>query len=339
MTTPATAPEIAEPSTSARRTGGARYVLGKVGGAVVSLFVVLVLGFFLIRVLPGDPIRLQTRNSSVGAAQVAQLRHQFGFDKPLPAQFVDYLVNLARGDLGTSTKFQVPVSQLILQRLWPTVLLVGVATVISILLGLWQGTRAGWRRGSGFDRFSTGVALTLWSAPTFWLGMILLAVAGAWFPTQGILDPDTPAAFLPQLLDVLHHLVLPCLTLVAVLYAQYLLVMRSSLLEEMNADYLTTARAKGLRDDFVRSRHAVPNALLPTVTLIFINLGFVVGGAVTVEAVYSWPGLGQLLYEAITDHDGPLLQALLLVLAGAVLVMNLIGDLLLHVIDPRVRAA
>lgn len=338
MTSPAATPALAEPSPSAR-SGGARYVLGKVGGAVVSLFVIVVLSFFLIRVLPGDPIRLLTRNTSLGAAQVAELRHQFGLDKPLPAQFVDYMVGLAHGDLGVSLRFGQPVSQLILRALWPTVLLVGVATLISILLGLWQGTRAGWRRGSGFDRFSTGFALTLWSAPTFWLGMILLALAGSWFPTQGILDPDTPPEFLPQALDVLHHLVLPCLTLVAVLYAQYLLVMRSSLLEEMNADYLTTARAKGLRDDLVRDRHAVPNALLPTVTLVFIQLGFVVGGAVTVETVYSWPGLGLLLYQALSDHDGTLLQGLLLVLAGAVLVMNLIGDLLLHVIDPRVRAA
>ena len=339
MTSPATTPALAEPSTSARRSGGARYVLGKVGGAVVSLFVVLVLGFFLIRVVPGDPIRLLTRNTSVGPAQVALLRHQYGLDKPLPAQFVDYLVGLAHGDMGASLKFQQPVSDLILQRLWPTVLLVGVATLIAILLGLWQGTRAGWRRGTGFDRFSTGFALALWSAPTFWLGMILLALGGSLFPTQGILDPDTPPEFFAQAFDVMHHLVLPCLTLVAVLYAQYLLVMRSSLLEEMNADYLTTARAKGLREDMVRSRHAVPNALLPTVTLIFINLGFVVGGAVTVETVYSWPGLGLLLYQALADHDGPLLQGLLLVLAGAVLVMNLIGDLLLRVIDPRVRAA
>jgi len=338
VTSPAATPALAEPSPSAR-SGGARYVLGKVGGAVVSLFVIVVLSFFLIRVLPGDPIRLLTRNTSLGAAQVAELRHQFGLDKPLPAQFVDYMVGLAHGDLGVSLRFGQPVSQLILRALWPTVLLVGVATLISILLGLWQGTRAGWRRGSGFDRFSTGFALTLWSAPTFWLGMILLALAGSWFPTQGILDPDTPPEFLPQALDVLHHLVLPCLTLVAVLYAQYLLVMRSSLLEEMNADYLTTARAKGLRDDLVRDRHAVPNALLPTVTLVFIQLGFVVGGAVTVETVYSWPGLGLLLYQALSDHDGTLLQGLLLVLAGAVLVMNLIGDLLLHVIDPRVRAA
>jgi peptide/nickel transport system permease protein len=339
VTSPAAAPALAEPSPSARRTFGARYVLGKVGGAIVSLFVIVVLGFFLIRVLPGDPIRLLTRNTALGPAQVAQLRHDLGLDKSLPAQFVDYLVNLLHGDLGMSANFQQPVSQLIMQRLGPTVLLVGAATVLSVLLGLWQGTRAGWRRGSRFDRLSTGIALTLWSAPTFWLGMIILALAGSWFPTQGILDPDTPPSFLPQALDVLHHLVLPCLTLVAVLYAQNLLVMRSSLLEEMNADYLTTARAKGLRDDLVRDRHAVPNALLPTVTLIFIQLGFVVGGAVTVETVYSWPGLGLLLYQALSDHDGNLLQGLLLVLAGAVLVMNLIGDLLLHVIDPRVRAA
>jgi peptide/nickel transport system permease protein len=339
VTSPAAAPALAEPSPSARRTFGARYVLGKVGGAIVSLFVIVVLGFFLIRVLPGDPIRLLTRNSALGPAQVAQLRHDLGLDKPLPAQFVDYFVGLFHGDLGMSVNFQQPVSQLILQRLGPTVLLVGAATVISVLLGLWQGTRAGWRRGSRFDRLSTGIALTLWSAPTFWLGMIILALAGSWFPTQGILDPDTPASFFPQVFDVVHHLVLPCLTLVAVLYAQNLLVMRSSLLEEMNADYLTTARAKGLRDDLVRDRHAVPNALLPTVTLIFIQLGFVVGGAVTVETVYSWPGLGLLLYQALSDHDGYLLQGLLLVLAGAVLVMNLIGDLLLHVIDPRVRAA
>jgi len=339
VTSPATTPALAEPGTSARRSGGARYVLGKVGGAVVSLFVVMVLGFFLFRVLPGDPIRLLTRNTSVGAAQVAELRHRYGLDKPLPAQFLDYVGNLLRGNMGDSLKFQQPVADLILQRLWPTVLLVGVATLLSILLGLWQGTRAGWRRGTGFDRFSTGFALALWSAPTFWLGMILLALAGSLFPTQGILDPDTPNSFLPQAVDVAHHLVLPCLTLVAVLYAQYLLVMRSSLLEEMNADYLTTARAKGLRDDMVRSRHAVPNALLPTVTLIFIQLGFVVGGAVTVETVFSWPGLGLLTYQALQGPDLPLLQGSFIVLAAIVLVMNLLAGMLYRVIDPRVRAA
>jgi peptide/nickel transport system permease protein len=337
VTTASIAPELAEPTTG--RGGTARYVAGKVVGALVSLLMVVVLGFFLVRVLPGDPVRLLTRGRPVGAAQLAALRHQFGLDKPLWGQFWDYLTQLAHGDLGQSLSLGQPVATLIGQRFGPTLLLVGTATVISIAAGLWQGIRAGWQRGSRYDQVSTGIALVLWSAPTFWLGLLLLAWAGAWFPTRGIVSPDTPPEFLPQALDALHHLVLPCVTLVAVLYAQYLLVMRSSLQEEMNSDYLTTARAKGLRDDAVRTRHAVPNALLPTVTLIFLNLGLVVGGVVTVEAVYSWPGLGLLLYQAVVEHDGPLLLGMLLVLAGAVLVMNLIGDLLLRFIDPRVRAA
>ncbi|GAA3436680.1 hypothetical protein GCM10018954_062890 [Kutzneria kofuensis] len=169
--------------------------------------------------------------------------------------------------------------------------------------------------------------------------MILLAVAGSWFPTQGILDPDTPPEFFPQVFDVLHHLVLPCLTLVAVLYAQYLLVMRSSLLEEMNSDYLTPPPApRAFVTTWCAARHAVPNALLPTVTLIFINLGFV--SAARSPSRPSTPGPASAT-AVRGDHRPrrPAAAGLLLVLAGAVLVMNLIGDLLLRVIDPRVRAA
>ena len=144
---------------------------------------------------------------------------------------------------------------------------------------------------------------------------------------------------LPNVLDVAHHLVLPSLTMVAVVYAQYLVVMRSSLLEEMGADYLTTARAKGLREDLVRRRHAVPNALLPTITLIFLHLGLIVAGAITVETVYSWPGLGLLMYEALRVPDLPLLQGTFIVLAGSVIVMNVVADVLYRLVDPRVRAS
>ncbi|AHH97682.1 ABC transporter permease [Kutzneria viridogrisea] len=336
--TNALSPEVVEPTRGAGR-GTLRYVATKVGGALVSLVLVVVLGFFLFRVLPGDPVKTITRDAPVDPARLAELRAQLGLDDPLPVQFLRYLGGLLRGDLGQSYNYRQPVLDLILDRVGPTLLLVGTATVIAAALGLWLGVRGGWRRGSRFDRASTGIALLLWSAPTFWLGMVLLTVTGTLFPSQGIIDPATPPGLLPQALDLLHHLALPCLTLVAVIYAQYLLVMRSSLLEEMNADYLTTARAKGLRDDLVRRRHAVPNALLPTVTLIFLNLGMVVSGAVTVETVFSWPGLGQLTFKAINSRDLPLLQGTFIVLAGAVLVMNLVADLLYRVIDPRVRAA
>ncbi|MGP4015699.1 ABC transporter permease [Saccharopolyspora sp. 5N708] len=337
-----TVAEPAAPSGGGRRM--ARYLGGKIGGGLVSLFLVAVLGFFLFRVMPGDPVRTMTRGAPVTDQQLAVLRERFGLDQPLWKQFVDFLGNLLRGDLGTSYTYSRPVGELILERIGPTVLLVGTATIIAVLLGLWMGARAAWRHGGAFDKTSTSIALTLWSVPTFWLGLIVLMAFGVGvgpipglFPVGGISSPDTPPELLPQILDVAHHLVLPALTMVAVIYAEYLMVMRSSLLEEMGEDYLTTARAKGLREDLVRRKHAVPNALLPTVTLIFLRLGLVVGGAITVETVFSWPGLGLLTFEALRVPDLPLLQGIFIVLAGSVVVMNVLADVLYRVLDPRVR--
>jgi peptide/nickel transport system permease protein len=314
-------------------------VLTKVGGGLISLGLVVVLGFLLFRVLPGDVVQTMFRGRPATPEAMAELKSQLGLDDPLYQQFLDYVWRLLHGDLGESYVFRVPVAQKIGERLGPTLLLVGVATLIAVALGLWLGTRSAWRRGSRFDRVSTGVALALWSTPTFWLGMLLLGATSGLFPTQGIVDSDTPPDFLSQTIDVAHHMVLPTITLVAVIYAQYQLVMRSSLLEEMGSDYLTTARAKGLRDDLVRRRHAVPNALLPTVTLVFLHLGFVIAGAVTTETVFTWPGLGLLTYDALSDRDLPLLQGTFIVLAGAVIAMNVLADILYRVLDPRVRTS
>lgn len=346
MTDVVTAPEAA-PSHRRVRGGALRYVLTKLGGAVISLLLVVVLGFFLFRVLPGDPARTLTRDRPVSNDQLAALRHQLGLDQSLLSQFWHYLTGLLHGDLGTSYEYKQPVIHMIAGRIWPTILLTGTATVLAAALGLWLGTRAAWKHGSAGDKATTGIALVFWSMPTFWLALILLIVFGAGlgpipglFPTAGMATPGgVGGGFIGHVGDVLHHLVLPCVTLIAVIYAQYVMVMRASLIEEMGADYLTTARAKGLREDLVRRRHAVPNALLPTVTLIFLNLGFVVSGAVTVETVFTWPGLGYLTFQALDHNDLPLLQGSMIVLAGAVIVMNLLADLLYRVLDPRVRTA
>ncbi|MGC9665938.1 ABC transporter permease [Planosporangium sp. 12N6] len=320
-----------------------RYVAAKVAGAAVSLVAVLLTGFFLFKVLPGDPVRALTQGRPVSPEQLARLRHQFGLDKPMAAQFGDYVLRILHGDLGASYQYKTSVAGLIGEHLLPTVYLVGTATVLAALLGLRVGIRSAWRHGSLGDRLHTGVALVLWSVPTFWLGLLLIVVLAVGvgpipgvFPTGGMSTPDTHG-FVPVLVDRLRHLALPCLTLVAVIYAQYALTMRASLLDEMGADYLTTARAKGLRDDEVRRRHAVPNALLPTMTLIFVNIGFVVSGSVLVETIFSWPGLGSLFYEALTVPDLPLLEGLFIVFSAAVIVMNLLADLLYPVLDPRVR--
>ncbi|WP_415830215.1 ABC transporter permease, partial [Kibdelosporangium persicum] len=279
---------IAEAPPPQRGGGAVRYLLTKVGGAIMSVLMVVVLGFFLFRVMPGDPVTIMTRGRPVSGAQLDQLRAEHGFDQPILVQFWNYLVGLLHGDFGNSYAFNAPAGAIIGERLGPTLLLSGTAAVLAAALGLWLGAKTAWYRNGPLDRASTGVALVFWSIPPWWLGVVLLMIAGGVFPTGGMQSPDSPTALVPHALDVAHHMVLPVFTLVLAIYGQYQLVMRASLLEEMNSDYLTTARAKGLRDDMVRRRHALPNALLPTTTLVFLHLGMVVSGAITVEAVYSW---------------------------------------------------
>ncbi|CAM5698222.1 ABC transporter permease [Streptomyces californicus] len=211
--------------------------------------------------------------------------------------------------------------------------------MIYTLLGIWLGARSAWRNGSAGDLGrNTALALTLYSVPSFWLGLLLIITLSVGvgpipglFPTGGMESGDT--AGFDRVLDIAHHMVLPVVTLVAVEYARTLLVMRSSLLDEMGGDYLTTARAKGLRDDLVRRKHAVPNAMLPTVTLLFVNLGTTVAGAILVETVFSWPGLGGLFYQALSVPDLPLVQALFFVFASAVILMNTLADVIYPLLD------
>ena len=325
-------------------TAANRRIGGKLVGAVLSLAFVLVFNFFLFRVLPGDPAKNLTRNRLVPAEQVQALRESFGLGKPLPQQFAGYVRDTLRGDLGISYKFRRPVSDVIAERIWPTVLLLGLSTVLSTIIGLFIGIRGAWRRGSTFDRGSLAVSLALYAMPEFWLGILLLIAFGVGvgplpglFPTGGLSTPGTDLTSLAGVLDVARHLFLPCLTLTLAYLAEYALVMRSSLLDELGEDYLVTARAKGLRDALVLRRHAVPNALLPTTTLIFLNLGFVVSGAITIETVFSWPGLGLLSYEALRTPDYPVLQGVFLLFSAAVIVANVLADLLYPYLDPRVR--
>jgi peptide/nickel transport system permease protein len=223
---------------------------------------------------------------------------------------------------------------------WPTVLLLGVATVGSTILGVLIGIFGAWRRGSAFDVSSLGFALVTYSMPEFWLGILLLIAFAAslgWFPTGGMVTAGAGYTGFANVADVANHMVLPAITLILAYIGEFALVMRSSLLDVMGEDYLTTARAKGLREALVLRRHAVPNALLPTVSLVALSFGFVVSGAITVETVFSWPGLGLLSYEALRAPDYPLLQGLFLLFSVTVIVANLIADLVYAYLDPRVR--
>jgi peptide/nickel transport system permease protein len=315
-----------------------RYLARKVLHALATLVAVLAFNFFLFRVMPGDPIGLLTRSEKLTDADVAELRAEYGLDQPMPQQFLNYSGDVLRGDLGVSLRTAVPVSTLIGERVWPTVLLVGVGTVLSTALGVLIGIKGGWTRGSLFDTSTLYGSLVLYSMPEGWLGMLLLITfAGTlgWFPAGGFRTGETTG--FAEVIDVANHLFLPCLTLTLGYIGEYAIVMRSALLETVNEDYIQTAEAKGVPDHLVRRHHAVPNAFLPTFTLIFLSFGYLLGGAIVIEAVFSWPGIGQLTYDSINQLDYPVIQAIFLITSAMVIVFNLAADLLYGRLDPRVR--
>jgi peptide/nickel transport system permease protein len=318
--------------------GSRRYILRKVLYAAGTLAFVLTFNFFLFRVL-GDPVTLLTRSLRLDPTEQQELREQLGVADPVAEQFVNYVGDTMRGELGVSFLSGRPVSEVIGERVWPTVLLVGSATILATIFGVWAGIRGAWNRGSAFDSSSLLGSLVFWSMPEGWLGMILLIVfAGTlgWFPAGGM-ESVEPYTGLQHVVDVLYHLFLPCLTLTLGYIGEYTIIMRSSLLEVMGEEYVTTAQAKGLRDKIVRRRHAVPNAILPTFTLIFYSIGFVLGGSIIVETVFSWPGLGLLTYGAIQRLDYPVIQGVFLVFSAAVIFANLGADIAYGYVDPRIR--
>lgn len=327
--------------------GTRRYVVRKVFQAFLTLVAVIVFNFFLFRVWsPGDPVSFLTRGqgANISVEERQELIHEYGLDRSTWGQFTEYLKDTFTGKLGASSFFQgEAVMDVFLRFLPPTLLLVGVSTVLSTIIGLWMGIRSGWRRGSAFDRVSMVGSLLLYSMPEFWLGMLLLLLFSTtlgWFPAGGRISTNvSELSGVEYVFDVLNHLFLPALTLTLAYIGAYYLVMRSSLLDVLGEDYITTARAKGVRERDVLNRHAVRNGLLPTVTLVALYFGYVIGGAITVEVVFSYQGLGLLTYTAIVGKDYWLLQGLFLFFSATVILFNLAADFLYGYLDPRVREA
>jgi peptide/nickel transport system permease protein len=318
-----------------------RFVVSRVLGALATLFFVLVVNFFLFRVISDDPVGKLFRGRNLTSEQIQAKREQFNLDGSQFEQFVAYVKQTLQFNLGDSILSGRPVTTEIREALWPTIMLVGTSTIFSMLIGILFGIYAGWRRRSAFDAGATTFSMFTYSVPDFWLGMLLLsffAVQLGWFPTGGFEDAGSTKTGFGALLDQLHHMFLPALTLTLAYIGEYMIIMRSSLIDTLNEDYLQLARAKGLRDSLVRRRHAVPNALLPVVSLAALNFGFILSGAIAVEAIYSWPGLGQATIEAIRGPDYAMLQGLFLLFSASLILANLIVDLTYGYLDPRVEA-
>jgi peptide/nickel transport system permease protein len=322
---------------------GGRYLGRKLAQAFATIIAIVVLNFLLFRLMPGSPERVLFRNPNLSPAVVEAARVRWGLDKPLiPDQLVAYVGSTLTGDLGYSFKFRgQAVTDVIADRVGPTLLLVGLGELVSIVVGLGLGSYAGWRRGGRVDRVGNGVSLILYSMPYFVIGMPLIIIFAAglhWFPTSGMQSVGGGAKpFLESMVDLGSHLALPLATVSLGLIGGYSILMRSSIIETRSEDYITTARAKGLSDGRILRSHAFPNALLPMVTLIAINLGYVIAGAITAEVVFSWPGLGTLTVSALQSRDYPVLQGIFLLLAVSVVLANLAADLIYGFLDPRVR--
>ena len=322
---------------------GNRFIARRVVQALVTIVLIVLVNFLLFRAMPGSPERILARNPNVTPRAIEETRERWGLNKPLiPDQFIAYLGATARADFGFSFVARGhPVTEVIGSRLGPTLLLFGAGELIAIVAGLAIGAYAGWRRGGVVDYVGNGISLILYSMPYFLLGMILLLVFSSTLhllPSFGMSTPGLRygSAF-DQVKDIGLHFILPLATVSLGLIGQYSILMRSAVIDTLGEDYATTARAKGLTGGRILRHHLLPNALLPAVTLIAINLGYVVAGAITVEYVFNWPGLGRLTVEALNSRDYPVLQGIFLLLGVSVVLANLAADLVYSLLDPRVR--
>ena len=311
-------------------------------GAAALIAAVLALNFILIHLAPGDPA-LTIAGGMGGATEemLRDIRQAYGLDHPLHHQLLVYMERMLSGDLGYSLFFNAPVMDLILARLGPTILLVMTAMSISLTLGTFLGVLASRKPGGVVANLVTVLSLAGYSAPVFCTGIVLLLVFSATiplFPLSGMYDLRLESAGLVRALDVAHHLVLPAVTLAIVFLAQYSRISRASMLDVLGADYIRTARAKGLSDRAVLYRHALRNALLPVVTLAGLQFGNMLSGAVLVETVFNWPGLGQLAFESILRRDHPTVLGILFFASAMVVAANLLTDIAYRIVDPRIRA-
>ncbi len=291
--------------------------------------------------MPGDPLAMIMRNPKASPEAIERTKELFGLGRPWYVQFFIYVQNLFKGDLGLSFIHKKPVVEIILDKIMPTIIMVGIAQILAIVVGMILGVISAWKRGTKIDVVALGFSLITYSMPTFWLGIILISIFSIGlriFPTSGMFTPgQTFASTMAMIKDGARHLFLPVLALSLVLIGEYALTMRNTLLDVFTEDYMTTVKAKGFGDNYIIKKHALPNAMLPMITIIAINLGLIIGGTIQIETIFSWPGLGRLMYEALKGRDYPLLQGIFLLITVSVILANFIADIMYSYLDPRVK--
>jgi ABC-type dipeptide/oligopeptide/nickel transport system permease component len=318
----------------------ATYVVKRILQLLPVILVVICVNFFILRLAPGDPINYLIGDASVTPEFIEELRRQYGFDRPLYVQLWFYLVQVAQGDLGYSFISRDAVSSIILSRMPASLLLLGSQFVLSIIFGIALGVISAYRRGSMTDHAVSFISLIGFAVPAFWLGQMLILIFALWlnlFPSQGMRSLRFDLTGWAAALDVLHHLVLPTLTLTIFNLALIARVTRANMINVLRNEYITYARSKGLPEPTVVLVHALKNAILPVITVIGLNFRTLIAGAVLTETVFAWPGVGRLTFEAIFARDYPVLMGILIVIGITVVIANILTDIAYSWLDPRVR--
>ena len=321
--------------------GLAGYIVRRSIYTVVLIYLVLTLNFILFVAMPGDPVAILASSLRLRPDQVEKVVKLFGLDQPIHIRYFKYLQSMFTFNFGYSYYYGGrPVAELIMERLPNTIILLGSATVFAIIAGVIIGAVAAYRRGGKFDVTAITASLLTTALPTFWMGMIFLLIFGVylhWFPLAGAMSRPPPTEFWAQIVDRLWHLFLPGLTLFLFFYGSFALLTRSAVLETLTEDYILTAKAKGLDDRKILFKHALRNALLPLVTTAAIWLASVIGGAIITEQIFTYEGMGYLIWMAVARYDYPVLQATFYILALAVIIANFIADIIYGFIDPRIK--
>jgi len=318
------------------------FVIKRLIDGAILFFMTVTLNFFLFRVMPGDPTAFLIENPKFTAETRKALLKLFGLDKPLWEQYLIYIKNSFTFNFGISFQYLAPVRDLIFSvRLLNTLALMIPATLLATILGVIVGTVAAWKRGSKFDSTSTFVSLVFYSTPVYWIGLLVMLVFAYYLgilPFRGSITPGIKYENVLQFAaDYLWHLAGPLLTLTLVNFGGYLLIMRSNLLDVFSQDYIVAARAKGLSERTILFSYGMRNAILPIVTLTGLNMAFSISGAVLTETVFSWYGMGRLIYEAVNQRDYPLLEGIFFLLALMVIIANIMTDIIYAYLDPRIK--
>ncbi|MFW9801652.1 MAG: ABC transporter permease subunit [Candidatus Thorarchaeota archaeon] len=318
-------------------------LLKRIAQALVTIFIVLAIDFVIFHILPGDPMTFLARNPNLSEVAQQRLIEQFGLDRPLWEQFILFIQNFLSMRLGMSFHFREEVGPIIIHHLGNTLLLVVPASIVAIIVGIWVGKNSAWRRGKAGDLIGLLFSLITYSIPTFWLAMffiMLFAFGLGWFPaTPGLTTPGMDFAGDPVglVIDMISHLMLPWTVLIVAILGSFALITRNALLDVLSEDYMLTAKAKGRSEKAQLNKEAMPNAMIPITTVIALQLGFSVAGALQTEVVFSYPGIGNLIWEGVYYRDYPLLQAAFFMITVVVVFANLVADFIYFYLDPRIR--